>query len=221
VSSPRLERLAPLTGIVFGLIFTVAVFGSGETPDADAGVGKVVKYWTDNDTEQIVWSIAGVVATAFFVWFAGTLRSRLLEAEGGTGRLASTAFAGAVLFAAGLLAVLGLNFAVADTAGDIAPTATQALSALSSDFFFPLVGGGAILYLATGVASLRLGVFPRWFGWVTVVLGVVCFTPVGWVPFLLVGVWTIVVSVILYRAEAPAIERTPRAAAPPPAAPAV
>jgi hypothetical protein len=221
VKSSRLERLAPLTGVVFGVIFTAAVFGSGDTPDADAGAAKVVKYWTDNDTQQIVWSIAGVVATVFFIWFAGTLRSRLLEAEGGTGRLASTMYAGAVLFAAGLLAALGITFTVADTAGDLTPAATQALSALSSDFFFPLVGGVSLLYLPTAVATLRTGALPRWLGWVSLVMGLVAFTPVGWVPFLLVGIWTIVVSVILYRAQAPAVERTPQAAPPPTSAPAV
>jgi hypothetical protein len=209
-----MERFAPLTGVVFGLIFTAAVFGSGSSPDADAGPAKVLKYWKDNDTQQIAWSIAGVVATVFFVWFAGTLRSRLLEAEGGTGRLASTTFAGAVLFAAGLLAALGINFTVADTAGDLTPAATQALSALSSDFFFPLVGGVALLYLPTAVATLRSGALPRWLGWVSLVMGLVAFTPVGWIPFLLVGVWTIVISVILYRRGTAAPQPAPPAAAP-------
>ena len=207
--------------MVFGLIFTVAVFGSGSTPDANAGPAKVLKYWTDHDGQQIAWSIAGVVATVFFIWFAGTLRSRLIEAEGGTGRLAATAYAGAVLFAAGLLAALGINFTVADTAGDLTPAATQALSALSSDFFFPLVGGVALLYLPTAVATLRCGALPRWLGWVSLVMGLVAFTPVGWVPFLLTGVWTIVVSVILYRGQAPVAAATPRTAPPPTSAPAV
>jgi hypothetical protein len=217
MSSFRLERLAPLTGVVFAVIFYAAVFGSGDTPDADAGPAKAVKYWSDNDTKQIAFAIAGVIATVFFVWFAGALRARLLEAEGGSGRLTSTMYAGAVLFAAGLLANLGITFTVADTAGDLTPAATQTLSALSSDFFFPLVGGGAILYLAFAVATLRTRAFPRWLGWVTLVLGVVCFTPVGWVPFLLLGLWTAVVAVLLYRAGAvvaAAAEPTPPPASP-------
>ncbi len=216
MSSPRLERLAPLTGVVFALIFYGAVFGGGETPDADAKAAEAVKYWSNHDTKQIVVSIAGVVATVFFIWFAGTLRSRLMEAEGGTGRLAATAYAGAVLFAAGLLVALGINFVVADTAGSLDPAATQALSALSSDLFFPLVGGTAVLYLATAVATLRTAALPAWLGWVTLVMGVVSFTPVGWIPFLLVGLWVLAISVILYRAQLPAAAQRPERSAPPP-----
>jgi hypothetical protein len=221
VSSPRLERLAPLTGIVFAVIFYVAVALSGDEPDADASAAKAVQYWSNHDTKEIILSVLGVVATLFFIWFAGTLRARLYEAEGGTGRLASTAFAGAVMFSVGLLSLVAISFTAADTAGDVAPTVTQTLNALNSDFFFPAAGGGAVLYLATGVAVLRTLALPRWLGWVSVVLGVICFTPAGFVPFLLLGLWVVVISVILYRAQVPAVGRTPRAAPPAPAAPAV
>ncbi len=155
-----------------------------------------------------------MIATIFFLWFAGTLCSRLWLAEGGAGRLATTAYGGALIFAAGLLISLALNFTAADTAGSIAPAATQALSALSSDFFFPMLAGGAVLYLATAVATLRTAALPRWLGWVTLALGVVSMTPVGWVPFLLLGLWTLVVSVLLYRGQAPVVAREPRTAQP-------
>jgi hypothetical protein len=221
MSSSRLERLAPLTGVVFAVIFYVAVALTGDEPEADAGAAKAVKYWSDNDSKEIAVSIGGVLAVVFFVWFAGTLRSRLLEAEGGAGRLANTAWAGALIFSTGLLTLVAISFTAADTAGDVPPTVTQTLSALNSDLFFPAAGGGALLYLGTGVAALRTLALPKWLGWVSIVLGVVCFTPAGFVPFLLLGLWTAADSVILYRSGAAAVERTPRAATPPPAAPAV
>jgi hypothetical protein len=221
MSSSRLERLAPLTGIGFAVIFYVAVALSGSEPDADAGVAKAVRYWTNHDGKEIGLSIAGLVAVVFFMWFAGTLRTRLLEAEGGAGRLANTAYAGAIVFSVGLLTLVAISFTAADTAGDVPPTVTQTLSALNSDMFFPAAGGVALLYLATGLAALRTLALPKWLGWVSIVFGVVCFTPAGFVPFLLLGLWTVAVAVIIYRAGAPAVERTPRAAAPPPAAPAV
>jgi hypothetical protein len=221
MSSSRLERLAPLTGIVFAVIFYVAIALTGDEPDADAGAAKAVRYWSDNDGKEIAVSLLGVFAIVFFVWFAGTLRSRLLEAEGGAGRLANTAYAGALIFSVGLLSLVAISFTAADTAGDIAPSATQTLSALNSDFFFPAAGGGALLYLATGVAALRTRALPAWLGWVSIVLAVISLTPVGFVPFLLLGLWTAGVSVILYRSGAPVVERAPRAATPPPAARAV
>ena len=47
-----LERIAPLTGIVFAVIFYVAVALSGSEPDADAGVAKAVRYWTNHDGKR-------------------------------------------------------------------------------------------------------------------------------------------------------------------------
>jgi hypothetical protein len=221
MSSSRQERLAPLTGVVFAVIFYVAISLTGGEPNADAGTVKAVRYWSNHDSKEIATSIGGVIAVVFFVWFAGTLRSRLLVAEGGAGRLANTAWAGALIFSGGLLTLVAISFTAADTAGDVPATVTQTLSALNSDLFFPAAGGGALLYLATGLAALRTLALPKWLGWVSIVLGVACFTPAGFVPFLLLGLWTAVVAVIIYRSGAPAVEPTPRAATPPPAAPAV
>jgi hypothetical protein len=211
MSSSRLERLAPLTGAIFTVIFYVSVFGGGDTPDADEGTAKVVKYWSDNETQQIITAAGITIAIVLFVWFAGTLRSYILEREGGSGRLATTVYAGALLFSAGALVSAGITFATADTAGDIAPAATQAMSALESDLFLPMVGGLALLYLATAVVTLRTAVLPKWLGWVSLLLGIVALTPIGWVPFLITGLWVLAVSVIVYRAQAPATTSRPPA----------
>jgi hypothetical protein len=51
---------------------------------------------------------------------------------------------------------------------------------------------------------------PVWLGWVTVVLGMVCLTPVGFSALLLGLVWILIVSVLLYRRETgPAERQTP------------
>jgi hypothetical protein len=36
-----------------------------------------------------------------------------------------------------------------------------------------------------GLLAVRTGMLPVWLGWVTVVLGIVCLTPVGFVALLL------------------------------------
>jgi hypothetical protein len=204
MSWSRLARLTPLSGVVFAVIFYVAIFGFGDTPSADDKTAKVVKFWSDNDGQQIAVAIMAVIATIFFVWFAGAVRERLAAAEAGSGRRSTTVYAGAMLFAVGLLMSAALTFTVADTAGDVPPTVTQTLSVLEEDFFFPFVGGLAVLYFGTAAAVLSTGGLPRWLGWVSLVLGVVCLTPVGWVPFLLCGLWTAVVAIIVYRAGAAA-----------------
>jgi hypothetical protein len=203
MSPSRLARLTPLAGVVFAVIFYVAIFGFGDTPSANDKTAKVVKFWSDNDSKQIAVAIMAVIATVFFVWFAGAVRERLVTAEAGSGRRSTTVYAGAMLYAVGLLISAGLTFTVADTAGDVPPTVTQSLSVLEEDFFFPFVGGLAVLYLGTAAAVLTTGGLPRWIGWVSLVLGVVCLTPVGWVPFLLSGLWAAVVGIVVYRAGAP------------------
>jgi hypothetical protein len=221
----RLERLAPLTGLVFALAFIVIFFISSDTPDTDARTLKWVDFYSKHDTREIAVSIAATIAIVFFVWFAGTLRARLRAVEGSPGRLSNTSFGGALLFAVGALLFIALDFTAADTVGDVPPTVTQTIGVLDNDLFFPLIAGTSVFMLASGVITLRTGALPRWLGWVAVVAGVVALTPVGFFAFLVAIVWVGVVSVLTYlRPATPAVDAgtgpTPPAP-PPPAAPAV
>jgi hypothetical protein len=205
-----LERLAPLTGLVFAAAFVVLFAIGSDSPDADARLTKVIQYWTDHKDREIASSIVASVGLLFFVWFAGCLRARLALLEGGGRRLANTAFAGAILFAVGGLLFSALNFAVADTVGKVPPGVTQSIHVLDNELFFPLLVGTALLYLASGVAILRTRALPVWLGWVSVVLGVLSVTPVGFFAFLAMILWVGLVSVLLYlrpveAAAAPAV----------------
>jgi hypothetical protein len=199
-----LERFAPLAGLLFVLLLVVAVIVGGETPDADDSLQKVVEYWNDNKDQNIAASIIAAIATVPFLWFAGVLRSVLAAAEGLPTRLASTAWGGAILTAAGWLMIVAFNFVAADTAGDVEPAVTQTFSVLQADFFFPLAIGASVFLLASGLAIVRFGVLRSWLGWAAIVLGVACLTPGGFIAILLMLVWIIVVSVMLFQRTAPA-----------------
>jgi hypothetical protein len=205
-----LERLAPLTGIVFVLLVVIAFVVSGEPPDSDDSTEEVVSFWTENDGEQIAGAIIGGWAAVFLVWFAGSLRATLKRAEGEPGRLAAIAFGGFLLLALGILAFSGFQFAAGETAGDVPDEVTQTLSVLNADFFIPLAAGNVIALLATGVAIVRHGGLPRWLGWVAIVLGIASLTPVGFFAFLIGGIWVLVISVLIYLGD-----RSPAAASPP------
>jgi hypothetical protein len=199
-----LERFAPLAGLLFVLLIVVAVIVGGETPGADDSLQKVIDYWNDNKDQNIVASIIAAIATVPFLWFAGVLRSVLAAAEGLPTRLASTAWGGAILTAAGWLMIVGFNFVAADTAGDVAPAVTQTFSVLQADFFFPLAIGASVFLLASGLAIVRSGALPSWLGWAALVLGVVALTPGGFFAILLMLLWIVVVSVMLFqRGSAP------------------
>jgi hypothetical protein len=216
VQLSRWERFAPLTGVVFFVLVATLFAISGDTPDADDSTQQVVSYWSDHDTRTIITAIMGSVAALFLVWFAGSLRSALLRAEGGEGRLSTVSFAGAVILAIAILIGSNIDFAIADTVGDVPAGVTQTLSAYDSDFFFPFIGGFVLMIFAAGLCALRFGALPRWLGWIAVVLGVLGVTPIGFFALLGGVVWIGVVGVVLYLGQEPV---APTTAAPPPAGP--
>jgi hypothetical protein len=194
----RVERLAPLAGLAF-VILIGATFGvSGETPSSDDSTAKIVSFWRENDTQQITAAFLGGIAALFLVWFAGSLRRTISRGEGGDGRLASIAFAGAAIAAVGVLLFSGLTYAAADTAGDVPPGVTHTLTVLNNTLFFPLTGGFALLLLASGVAFLRTRVLPQWLGWLSIVIGVLILTPVGFFALLATVLWVGALGIVLY-----------------------
>ena len=217
MGSQRLARFAPLTGVVFVVLIVVAVLVSGETPDTTDSRREMVEFWVDNESAQIWGSIIGTWATVFFVWFAASVRSTLRRAEGDPGRLAALSFAGAVIGAIGLLCSLSFGFAIADAADEVPGTVTQTLTVLSNGFFLPIAAGYALFFIATGLAAVRTRVFPVWLGWVTVVLGVLCVTPVGFFALLVGLIVILALSVMLYQREPAPVERPVQTEPPSPA----
>ena len=203
-----LERLAPLTGVVFVALFIASFIVGGETPDVNDSVDTVVSYWRDNDTEAQFAAAMLMWGSVFAIWFGASVRTALRRVEGEPGRLSALVFAGWVVFAVGACSFAGFSFAAADVADEsnVAGEAVQAISILSSDFFTVLSAGLAVTMLAAGAATLRFGGLPRWLGYVALLIGITAVTPVGFFSFMVAGLWVIVVSVLLYRegAAAPA-----------------
>ena len=200
------ERLAPLAGVVFVVLIIVAVAIGGETPSNDDSPQKILQFWRDHDTEQIWTSVIVAWSLVFFVWFAGSVRAVLRRAEGGVGRLSAVSFGGALIGATGLLILASLNFAAADAIED-APGAVYTITILNNEVFFPIAVGLGVFYLATGLAALRFGVLPAWAAWVTIVLGILHVTPIGFFALLAGLIWILVVSIVLYRREGVTADR--------------
>jgi hypothetical protein len=206
MQSRGIQRLAPLTGVVFVVLIVVAVIVGGETPDNDDPAATIRQFWIDNEDEQLWGSVIAAWASLFFVWFAGSLRSHLRRAEGGTGRVSALNFAGAIIGATGLLTAFSFSFAIAEDAERLSPDAIQALTILSNGFFLPIAGGFAIFFFAAGVVAVRAGVLPAWLGWFSIVLGIACVTPIGFFALLIGVLWILGVSILLYVREGAAAE---------------
>ena len=149
---------------------------------------------------MLVAVLASLAAVAL-VWFGGELRHRLANAEGGHGRLASLTFG--VLCAVGMLGTTTVEYAVADSAGHVPATVTQALSVLQADTFIMIAPGFAIFGIAAGLAVLRTGVLSRRLGWLSLAAGILWLTPGQFVAIFLSVLFVAIASVAIYRADSP------------------
>lgn len=197
----RLERLAPLSGVVFFVLIVVSIFvNSGSTPDASSSAAKISAYYLAHRSDIQTGDIIIVISAVFLVWFTASLRSAVWQVEGGAGRLASLILAGGILVAGGVWIMLGLDFAIADQikSAHLAPVQVKTLFVLSNDVFFPLLGGFGLLMLASGIGVIRTRALPVAFGWVALLFGLVCFSPIGFFAILASIIWIVVVSILLY-----------------------
>ncbi len=197
--------LGSLTGALFVVLVLVAFFAvAGNTPNGDASARKVVSYFSDHDTSEMIASVVLGLSAVPLLYFTAILRDRLRDALPERSVIPAFALGGGVVAAAGFATAATLHFALADYAGDIQPAAAQAMNAIDNDFFLPFTTGLAVLLLAASLGAIRAGILPKWLGWVGVVLFVVFFTPAGFIAFGLSGIWIIVASVLLYLRGAPA-----------------
>ena len=195
-----LKRLAPLSGLAFVVsLIAFRIIEGGSLPDPDDSTASVVAFWVDHRDEQIAVAIIASFATFFFTIFAAGLFGVLRQGEEGDGYLAPLTLAGAVLTATGMLAVTTVEFAAADSAGKVPADVTQALSVLQADTWFGIAVGFAVFGIGAGLAVLKLGLFPRWMGWLSLVTGVLWLTPIQFIAIFLSVIFVAGTSVVQLR----------------------
>ena len=194
----RRDWWAPLTGIAFVVLLIIGLIVGGEPPDAGEGAQKVVDHYADNKDAIELGGAITVLACSLFVWFGATLRDALRGPGGDDGIAPAVLFAGTIITAVGGAIDSMIAFAAAEAADDnVDAGAILSLQALWDNDFFPLALGIALFLLASGLAIIRRGLLPRWLGWIALALGVLGFTPIGWVAFMAGAIWVIAVSIML------------------------
>jgi hypothetical protein len=207
-------RYAPLSGLLAVALLVASIIVTGfDSVDTDDTTREVIEFWRDNDGEQVAGAFLSALSLVPFLWFLGSLRSALRAGEGGTGRLSAIAYAGGIVLAAVAAVDASIQFATAESVGDVPPLVTQSLSTLYNDFFLGFPVGVGTFMLASSLVILRTGVLPIWLGWVAFALGIVSITPIGFFAFFLVLAWIAIVSVVLFqqqpRPTAPATAAVP------------
>jgi hypothetical protein len=187
----------PLTGVAFVVVLIIGFLVGGEPPDVKNPPQEIVDHYVDNKDSVQFGVLFELIAAGLLLFFVGYLRKVLRAAPGEGGMLPAVALAGATVMAVGAAFDAAISFSLAEAADDIEPTSVQALQALWDNDWPPIALGAAVLLLSSGLSIALYGSLPRWLGWVAVLLGVVGFTPIGFVAFLGGGLWILVVSVML------------------------
>ena len=187
-----------LTGLAFLIVVIIGFGVSGDEITATKdSAAQVVKQYHDDHTQQWISAFLEVLASALLVYFGAHLRRAF--AVGDT--IAPVIFAGTITIAIGLAFDASVTVALLDATDKpkvaIDPGAIQALALLYNNDFMPMVLGTALYGTSVGIATLKYGVLPKWLGVIAILLGIVAITPIGFVGFIGMGVWTGIASVVL------------------------
>jgi hypothetical protein len=222
----RWDRLAAAGGIVGVALFVAAGIVYGSPPGVADDAQSVGSFFSDH-RDRVLCSVflqgLGVLAV---LWFVAALVQTMRES--GEARLATAAFGSFLLaFSLGGTAALGrasLAYSLADEGSD-AVLPLYHVSVVVDVFSSLLVAG---LFVAVGAATLRAGIFPRWWGWLSAVAGLISivaatawardgfWSPTGglsYVGFGLFVLWILVSSILLTMRMHGAPARAPEAAA--------
>jgi hypothetical protein len=202
MTASRLEKFAPLTGIimvVLSLIGIVLIGAFDYFPTAD----RALEIFSENPARVQRGAIfVGFYSVIFLIWFSGSVFNALGSGERKSGRLAVIAFAGGVVCAIALAIGSGIIWVAAARAGrigNLTPETALIMNDLSLVMLANVLTVGLAVFIgATGIGSLRIGLFPAWFGWVSVVFAVGLLTPFHYIFEGLAFIWIIVLSIKLY-----------------------
>jgi hypothetical protein len=201
VASNRFERFLPLSGVLAGLLLLTGLLVLRNDPSSETGPAKTFAYWqADHGKHQIIGLIVTPLIAFLLVFFGAGLKRRLEHADGDSAH-GSVAFGGALLAAATFALVGMLEAAMTNAAHDGERQAVYALNQLHSYDWLGWNAAFAALLLATGLGARRNGMLPTPVAWVTIVLGAALLTPAGFVGFILLPLWLIVVALLLSRGK--------------------
>src|SRR6266542_3034039 len=200
----RWERWSPLAGVlaVAGMVITFGLIGS--TPGANDSDAKITAYYTSHShqTRNIVGFLVFLAAILLLIVFFSVLRTRLVAAEGGMGRLGALALgsgvASAVLWPGAVILFTGPALTADDTSKfKLDPNTFRLLNDTGYEFWIGAVVAGALVVWATSAVALRTGLLPRWFGWLGILVGIIQLFAIFFFPVFVYWGWIVVAGTLL------------------------
>jgi len=199
----RIRKFAPIAGILFPVFILAGFAIEGSPPDVDEPAAEIVQFYIDNESQTIIATFLAALGILALLVFGAELRTRVRDA--GSQVLATIAFGGAVVCAAGAGVDSALRFALANSAGETSDEALHAVYAIWSGFFWPMHLGLAALAAAVGLASLESKMLPTpivGLGLLAAVLLIIPVLPVTLAGIALGALWSIATGIVLLRRPA-------------------
>lgn len=165
---------AALAGAVFAILFVVGWLLLQQSPPLDAPNDDLVNYYTDPDQRRAS-LIAGLYIIPFggiaFIWFMAALRDRYLRSSSKENVMLSTVhLVSGTLFVVAIFAVSAVELALVWMA-EQAPDATFDVDAARAMVAFGAamaqivaLRSGAVFIAVSTTRAMRSGLFPRWYG---------------------------------------------------------
>jgi hypothetical protein len=163
--SDRHARYAASTGILFVVLVVIGFLVQPKPPSSDASAAEILEYVVDHDNALHVIQLIFGAALFFFIWFIGALRSGLAAAEGGQARLATTAYGGGLIAAAGLIVSLALSATAALHPAENGPEVTHALTDAAAMTLAVSAPAAVVFFVANSISILRSEYLPASVGW--------------------------------------------------------
>jgi hypothetical protein len=118
-----------------------------------------------NRAALVTQSMLFLAGAALSLWFIGSLRTFLMRAEGGSGRVSAVAFGAGIAWVTLNMLAQAFQVGVAgDSGGDTPDSVMKTMGAMFTIANLPL----AVMLVAVAMVSLRHHAFPRWLGWLAV-----------------------------------------------------
>jgi hypothetical protein len=198
-------RWAALSGAVYVLLFvvgTIVLFSGakgGDDPPAE-----VIKYYSDSGNRDQIhfgWILIGL-SIFFLLWFIAALR-RALSAGDRDGILPTIVTIGGSIYAALALVAVAVNDGITTMSDDtfqhrVYPELIHAADDAGWVIHASGAAGLAAMIIAASYAFMARGTWPKWAGWLGVVIGVLSLAAVAFFPQFLFLLWILVVSVLMF-----------------------
>jgi len=146
----------------------------GKTPKADGPLREIRTYLVHDGSKVLRAETLDAIAMFFLIWFLGSMWSFLRRAEGGSGRVSTTAFgAGLVTGTMGFLGgVPAIGLAWNHNAASADGSLLRVIWTLNDLSRVPVGAAAGVFVLAAALVIFRTRVLPAWVGWIGVASGV-------------------------------------------------